>query len=305
MELRHFRYFLAVAEELSFRRAADRLRLAQPSLGRQIRALEEEMGEQLFDRTPRGVVLTNAGRVLVDEARAVLARVEAAVVATQAAVRGLGGRLRIATIGPLSASFLPGTVATFRERYPGVEIDIMEMGPDEQLAALAEGRIEIAFQPGTRGSMEMTKFPKRAVLSCGISVAVPARHTLAAARMVKWKDLAGERLLNLRPRHGSGYERWLRTSCKELGGFTAQFRSPAAEHWDAMLGLVAAGEGLAVLPDIVVRSAHASHGWSVKPLGAPKVQFELCAVWNPANPSVVLSNYLAVLGELKIKAARE
>jgi DNA-binding transcriptional LysR family regulator len=118
MELRHLRYFIAVAEELNFRRAAERLHLAQPSLSRQVRDLEEEIGEQLLVRDRTHVALTDAGRTLLEHARGVLATAATASHAAREAGRSAREKLKIGNIGVLTASFLPASLATFHQCFP-------------------------------------------------------------------------------------------------------------------------------------------------------------------------------------------
>ena len=150
MELRHLHYFVAVAQELHFRRAAERLHLAQPSLSRQIRDLEEEVGAQLFERDRKQVALTEAGRVLLGEAPRLLAGIAAVVEATRPAGHETQRTLHIGKVGVLSASFLPDTLAAFRKRCPQVAVEILELGMDEQVAALLAGTIQVGFQARAR-----------------------------------------------------------------------------------------------------------------------------------------------------------
>ena len=296
MELRHLRYFVAVAEELNFRRAAERLHLSQPSLSRQVLDLEEEIGERLFERDRRRVALTHAGRALLKEARGVLAGTEIAIQAAREAGRAMRGALHIGSIGTLSASFLPGSLAKFRERFATMDVEVLELGLDEQTAALLAGTIEIGFQARTPGTPADPRFAERAVLTSPLMVAMSARHHLAKAPTLPLHTLADEKLLHLGPRPGAGYDRWVRALCEETGGFTPKFRHPEIGNIEALFGMIAAGQGVAILPEIVAaRSVEESAGWIIKKLGPPGLELQVAAVWNPANPSVVLSNYLKIL----------
>ena len=293
MELRHLRYFVAVAEELNFRRAAERLHLSQPSLSRQVRDLEREIGERLFERDRRRVSLTPAGRALLREARGVLAGTAKAIQAARAAGRGT---LRIGSIGVLSASFLPGSLARFREQFPTVDIEVLELGVDEQVAALLNGTIQLGFQARTPGTPADPRFAERAVLTSPLMVALPARHRLADAPTLPLGALADEKLLHLEPRPGAGYDRWVRALCEESAGFTPWFRHPEVDNIEALFGMVAAGEGLAILPEIVAaRRVTAEAGWIARKLGPPALPLQVTAVWNPANPSMVPNNYLSIV----------
>ena len=305
MELRHLRYFVAVAQDLNFRRAAERLHLAQPSLGRQVRDLEEEIGERLFERDRKHVALTNAGRVLLGEAHALLAGAAAAIETAREAGRGRRGTLHIGNVGVLSASFLPGTLAAFRKQFPQVEIDILELGLDEQVAALLAGTIQVGFQARTQRTPGDERLAERVVLTCGLVVAMPTKHRLAKEPRLSLAALAGEKLLHLEPRPGAGYDRWVRALCEEAGGFKPKFRRPAVGNIETLLGMVAAGEGLAILAEVVTRGLRAGTGWVVKALNLPQPQFQVAAVWNPANPSVMLSNYLSFLNVPMSPASRK
>ncbi|MBE7158954.1 MAG: LysR family transcriptional regulator, partial [Rhodospirillales bacterium] len=132
-----------MAEALSFHGAARRLHVTQPSLGRQVRDLEKEIGAQLFERNRRHVMLTDAGRVFLPKARELLAGAEAAAHMAREAQKGLRGSLHIGNIGILSAAFLPDSLAEFRKHYPQVEIEVRELLLEEQVAALRDGTIQV------------------------------------------------------------------------------------------------------------------------------------------------------------------
>jgi DNA-binding transcriptional LysR family regulator len=294
MELRHLRYFVSVAELLSFRSAARRLRVAQPSLSRQVRDLEDEIGAPLFERDRRHVALTDAGRVLLDRARGVLANADAALQAARDAARGVSGALRIGNIGPLSAAFLPESLVAFREKFPRVEIEIVALGPEEQRAALLDGRIEVAFQ-ALNGDRIDPRLSVRPVVRSGVSVVLPARHRLAHERSAPMTALANETLLIYRPPQGAGYETWVRRVCQEIGGFTPRLRRPAVDDWNALFGMVVGGVGLALMPSAGLSHMPARKGWVARPL-RPRPVFEISAVWKASNPSTLLANYLSLLG---------
>jgi DNA-binding transcriptional LysR family regulator len=295
MELRHLRYFVAVADELSFRGAARRLHVAQPSLGRQIRDLEEEIGERLFDRDRRQVALTDSGRVLLGEAKALLVAADNALQATRDAARGDRGLLRIGNIGKLSGSFLSRDLAAYRELYPRVDIQIVELGPDEQRAALREGTIEVGFLPTELDGQRADDLSSCPVLRSPQVVALPVRHRFAAERSITLSWLREERFLDFKTRDGSGYERWMRGLCRTFGSFDVRFVRPPVDNAETLFGLVAAGTGIVILPKVVVGRPPTNHGWVARPLRAPVPQFELDAVWRTGNASLLLKNYLRVL----------
>src|SRR3982751_6322411 len=146
MELRHLRYFVAVAEELNFGRAADRLRIAQPPLSRQIRDLERELGTALFERVPRGVELTAAGRAFLPEARLTLAQAERAQRTAQRAARGEIGRLRVGFVEvAIYSGVLPEVLGFFRMHLPDIGLSLFEMDALQQAEAFREGRIDLGI----------------------------------------------------------------------------------------------------------------------------------------------------------------
>jgi DNA-binding transcriptional LysR family regulator len=295
MELRHLRYFIAVAEELNFRRAAERLHLAQPSLGRQICDLEEEIGERLFERDRKHVALTDAGRVLFAQASRLLAGASAAIQAARDAGRGARGTLHIGNIGVLTASFLSANLSAFRRQFPNVEIEIIELGFYEQVAALLAGRIQLGFQARNNYTPFDARFAERIVLTCGLKVVLPASHPLAGKSVLSVGSLAGQKLIDYEPRPNARYDEWVRAFCEKEGNFVPCFRRPPVANIEGLFGLVAAGEGLALLADVVAMGATNKAGLVVKRLRSRRPQFQVAAVWNPANPSVVLSNYLSFL----------
>jgi DNA-binding transcriptional LysR family regulator len=146
MELRHLRYFIAVAEEGHITRAAERLNMQQPPLSQQIKALEQEIGAQLFRRKPRGVELTDAGRAFLDEARAILARLDHAVATTRRTARGEQGRIAIGfTSSAPFHPFVPRVIRAFREMYPLVALQLEEAGTSELVEALRDEHVDAAF----------------------------------------------------------------------------------------------------------------------------------------------------------------
>ena len=166
MELRHLRYFLAVAEEAHFGRAARRLKIAQPPLSRQVQALERELGFELFDRSMRRVQLTPAGAVLKERATKVLAEVEAAVEAAKRAHVGDTGRLAVGYLSSLAYTGITTVLRAYRERFPEVQLALRELGPQDQVAALKSRAICTAsssvLPPGAQSCAEMRTLIGRA-----------------------------------------------------------------------------------------------------------------------------------------------
>ena len=243
MELRHLRYFLAVAEELHFGRAAARLHISQPPLSQQIRALEEEVGVQLFHRGTRHVELTPAGQELIRYSRAALAQVQQGVESAQRVNRGEVGRIAVGFITSMAYTYLPWVVTAFRRRYPAVELLLTEQESWNQIRALQEGRLDIAI---VRGPAEAPDVTSLTALVEPFIVALPDNHPAAARRAVELSALAGERFI-LFPRSigGKFYEAVLRLF--QGAGFVPMVAQEAIQMHVAV-GLVSARLGVAIVP---------------------------------------------------------
>jgi DNA-binding transcriptional LysR family regulator len=248
MELRHLRYFVAVAEELHFGRAAARLNMSQPPLSQQIAALERDLGVRLLERTRRQVRLTDAGRLLLDEAKATLDQAaRARLVATRAQL-GEVGELRIGLFAsaPLSAA-ISDAISAFRRAYPDVTLTLREAPSPEQIDALLRGRLDFGFLrspnppqlPGGLTSLEVVREP--------LCVVLPLEHHLAAeSGPVPIGALAGESFVFFSRAIGSTLNDQLQSLCLGVG-FVPRITQEATTN-SMILGLVAAGLGISVLP---------------------------------------------------------
>ncbi|MDP3604018.1 MAG: LysR substrate-binding domain-containing protein [Bosea sp. (in: a-proteobacteria)] len=248
MDIRHLRCFIAVAEELHFGRAAERLGLAPPALSRQISTLEEELGCVLLTRTTRQVALTRAGLIMLEEAKSILARMDHASRAVREASLASGKMLRIGAIDAASASFVPEALVAFRERYPGVQIKFVEAMTAPLVQMLEAGKLDLAL---TR--------PPRKPTDCAFEVLRVERpivvlneaHPLAARDHLTMQDLVGEPFVvpskRIRP---FAYD--LVMSYFESVGAVPNVTIEATEK-PAMMSAVAAGLGMALAPDWVSR----------------------------------------------------
>lgn len=246
MELRHLRYFVAVAEELHFTRAAERLHMGQPPLSMQIRALEEELGVPLFERSQRRVRLTEAGQGFLLRARAILADTEAAAEEARRRARGELGQLRIGFTSSLPyTSTLPDLLYAYRQRYPEVELQLTESFTNAQLEALDKGTLDVGLVRYVGGPLpagvsvrEIGRDPLRLVLN--------AAHPLASRPALRFAELAGEPFITFPPGVGTGLPAILERLCRRAG-FEPRIVQTAREA-TTQIGLVAAGLGLALLP---------------------------------------------------------
>ncbi|HEY7267890.1 MAG TPA: LysR substrate-binding domain-containing protein, partial [Solirubrobacterales bacterium] len=243
IELRHLRYFLAVAEELHFGRAAARLRIAQPPLSQQIRKLEDELGVELFHRTSRRVELSEAGQALLPEVRLLFEQVGRATDAAQHADRGTSGHLRIGFVGSAADGPLPRIVGGFRQELPGVSLTLNELGVDEQLEALRAGRLDVGF---VRGPLDEQGLNVAEIYNEPLVVAIPQRHRFARRKQISARDLRGEALVLLSREEVPGLFDQVIAICQQHG-FNASVEQQSTSI-QAVLGLVAAGLGVSVLP---------------------------------------------------------
>jgi DNA-binding transcriptional LysR family regulator len=247
LDLRHLRYFVAVAEEGQITRAAERLGMQQPPLSQQIKLIEHHIDAQLFLRTPRGVVLTQAGRALLDEARATLAQFDRALETTRRTARGEQGRLSLG-MTPTAAfhPLVPRTVREFRERYPRVLVTLDEWLSDGLLERLRDQRMDAAFIRNTvTDPSGLTITP---LLDEIMVAALPSDHRLAQSRDDSPLDVAmlAEEVFVLIGPPGSGIHDRTVAAC-QAAGFTPRI-SQIAPRITSTLGLIAAGLGVSVVP---------------------------------------------------------
>ncbi|OBY23953.1 LysR family transcriptional regulator [Pseudomonas aeruginosa] len=246
MELRHLRYFIAIAEELHFGRAAERLGISQPPLSQQIQALEEEIGARLFERTNRRVELTDAGRLFLDESRQVLAQVDKAVLLARRAHLGELGELKIGfTSSAPFTSTIPSSIHAFRKAYPDVHLDLQEMSSRQVLKALLEESLQVGVirplaLPDAVHWVELFREPLVAVLRADHPLAAGSEDGLAIAA------LAEEPFVFFPRSYGTGlYDQVI--ALTRQAGFSPRIAQEASEAM-TIIGLVSAGLGVSILP---------------------------------------------------------
>ena len=246
MELRHLRYFIAVAEELHFGRAAQVLGISQPPLSQQIQALEQELGARLFDRTNRRVALSEAGRLFLEEARRVLAQVDKAADVARRAQLGELGELKIGftSSAPFNSS-IPQAIFAFRQAFPAVHLNLQEMSSTEVAESLVDESIQVGLMrplplPDSLSVIELMREPLVAVLNAGHRLVEGSERGLYLAQ------LAEEPFVFFPRSYGSGLYAQLLTLARDAG-FSPHFAQEAGEAM-TIIGLVAAGLGVSVLP---------------------------------------------------------
>ena len=289
MELRHLRYFVAVAEEMNFGRAAQRLGVSQPPLSQQVKDLERGLGAELIDRSRRKIGLTHAGTLFLEEARLALSQAEKAAQTARRAHRGEVGTLSVGFVGSATYEVLPEALRSFRERYPDVGLELRTMHGAQQAEAFREGRIRVGF---LRLPVD-DSLATRVLLEETLVAALPADHPLAGARKVSLSELAEEDfVLAPRPTGPAVYDRIVGL-CRRAG-FSPNVAQESAEL-QTVAGLVAARMGVALLvgkPEHLLRH----RGVAYEEVGDPGAAWELAVAWRKDERSPVAHAFVEMLG---------
>jgi LysR family hydrogen peroxide-inducible transcriptional activator len=273
MEIHQLRYFVAVAEEGGFSHAAEREHVSQPSLSQQIHKLEEELNQQLFDRLPRSVVLTEAGRCLLPYARVILTALADAARAVTALEAEVAGRLSVGAIPSIALYILPRLIGRFQQAYPKVTFELFEDTTEKLAHRLEDGTLDLVIASGTDES------PNLARHSLGrepLLLLVPENHRLARRKSVKWSELAHEKFLLLHDEHS------LSITVRQL--LAANHLKPELVLRGAQLvtiaRMVAAGLGVTVIPHMMAETEFVK-GCVALPFTRPVPMRELTLLRNP------------------------
>ncbi len=291
MELRHLRYFVAVAETLSFTKGAKKLRLAQPSLTRQIKDLEEEIGVRLLDRTKREVSLTEEGKSFLADAKRVLAHSTEIIESVQRLRRDATTAFNIGYVADLFYSSLPITLAALQRSLPTVSINLFDMTRGDQFRALEKSKIDLGFV-GLRESIEERGLQFRSVASHKTVAALAKSNQLAKKTIIELRDLKPIFFIGMSETAYPGYRQWLTTTCQQVGFMPRVLQDADIER--TVIRAVAAGLGVALLPEHVKKLSHEDVVF--RPL-APTVMTESCVAWNGENTSIALRAYLKIVKE--------
>jgi DNA-binding transcriptional LysR family regulator len=291
VELRHLRYFVAVAEELHFGRAAARLHMAQPPLSQQIRKLEDELGVQLFYRTKRRVELTDAGRMFLEEARLTIEQAEQTARVAERASRGQVGRLTVGFASVTLYGVLPRLVKLFRARSPDVELILKELYSPDQITALQRREIQVGvLQP----PVDEELLASTTVARESMVVVLAEDHPLSRLRRIPGEKLAGEPFLlfprDVRPQL---YDQVI-NYCRDAGF------SPNVVHetspQQTIVGLVAAGIGLSLVPACL--KSIKIPGVTYRPLTDAGLTFDTVVAWRRDDLSPALMRFLDAAAEV-------
>lgn len=288
VELRHLRYFVAVADCLNFTKAAQRLRVAQPALSRQIRDLEDELGVPLLLRSPRATKLTEAGAAFLQEARAILERAEEAVKLARAVARGERGEIRVGYAPSLNVELLPCTLHAFHNAAPGLQVKLQDLSSEEMLRGLNEGRLHLSLvaRPSER-ALGGLKF--ELLREYPVFVALPSRHRLARVKKVALRELIGEPLVAYSRAEYPEYHATLGELFAKVGATPS-----IAEEHDSAPSLIAAveiGRGLAIVPTCL--GILAGGRLKFRPLEPAPSPVQVGAVYDPQRLAPGAAKFLA------------
>jgi DNA-binding transcriptional LysR family regulator len=291
MELRHLRYFVAVAEELNLTRAAAKLHVAQPALSRQMRDLEEELDVRLFERTRAGVQLTRAGRTFYPKARATLAQAAEAANAARNATGAISGRLAIGYPSGLHLNYLAPVIAQFRNAHPQVDFDFFHGLPPEQFKALRDLRIDLGF---VTLPVHADGIDQQILWRVPLKVVLPEKHPLAKRREFVLADLRHEDFVFCtRESRPEFYDEFFRRCAN--AGFHPRVVHEVGGYPTNMLGLISVGAGVSVLP--YFEQVERFRGIVWRPLRQPWF-WDFALVWRQQKISRTAGEFIALASRL-------
>ncbi|WP_439499642.1 LysR substrate-binding domain-containing protein [Bosea sp. (in: a-proteobacteria)] len=306
IETRLLRQFVAVAEELNFHRAAERLHMAQPPLSQAIRKLEETLGLSLFERSNRRVALTPAGAAFLVTARRVLAQLADGIREAQRVAAGQAGRLSVTFVGT-AHDLLPAALRRFRADFPGIELSLREATTAEQLAAIAAGESDIGLmrQPG----IMVAQLASERLVREPILALLPDDHPLARHEIVTLADLAGDDFIGTPRQLGIGFHDQVIGLCR-LAGFSPRIVQEARQM-QTIASLVASGIGVALIPGSLALSPRSGVAFRPIAVAAPPemTHLDLIAAWDMTRRSPARDNFLAIIrqvaGDMQLISKRD
>ena len=290
MELRQLRYFVAVAEENHFGRAAQRLHMSQPPLSMQIKGLEAELGVELLNRSTRQVRLTDAGRAFLERARTILRIVEEARDAVRGAEQGIRGRLDVGFISSATLSLLPPSIRLFRERFGGVELGLKELTSAQQVDALYDGGIKVGL---VRLPMRAPGIRFEPVFEERLIVALPSGHALEKFDCVSLEAIADLPLIFFTRQLVPGFHAQIVELFQRVGAFPKVAQH--AVHLQTIVGLVASGVGIAILPGSAERVSR--EGVVYRALDVPDATSWMGLAWVEGDESKLVANFIGTVRE--------
>jgi len=296
MELRHLRYFAAVADELHFGRAALRLRVAQPALSQQIQQLEKEVGVRLLDRTTRRVALTGPGRAFLAEAKRTLADADAAVHAARRAADGEIGRLRVGYVDLAMWGALPAMLRAYAARHPGVDLTLTELHREPQREALLRGELDVGFL--TIGAGDEV-FEAELVEADPLVVALPRNHPAARRERVPIGALAHEPWVLFPRELRTRFLDLVLATCASAGYVPRAVQEASQLH--TLTALVSAGVGVSLVPSVVARAAR--KGVAFRPLAGKARRLPFHVAWKAGGLTETAGRFVAVVREVAARGS--
>ncbi|GAP97983.1 LysR family transcriptional regulator [Leptolyngbya sp. NIES-2104] len=294
MELRHLRYFIAVAEELHFGRAAKRLNITQQPLSQQIRQLELELDTSLFHRTKRTVRLTEAGHIFYEGATKILQQAEQTIQFTQQTGRGEIGHLEVGFTGPALSSVLPQIVSRFRDSYPNVQLMLNELRTPEQITELIQGRLHVGL---LHPPLETDVLNTETIYQEDLVLVLPTNHPLANKAVISLQMLVDEPFILFPRRIGPVlYDRIL--AMFQKAGYSPKIVQEVIPQ-QTILSLVSVGIGLALMQRSLSNIGHS--GVVFKPLHEPTPTLELVVAWHSGSTHPAVPNFLRVVQEANLR----
>ena len=286
MELRHLRYFVTLAEELHFGRAAERLHIAQPPLSQQIRQLETELGFELFHRTKRKVQLTEAGQVFLDEVQQIFKQLEQAIQVGRQTSRGEMGQLVVGFVSSAPYNILPIILRSFRSSVPEVRLELHELTTNEQFRWLRESRIDVGF---VRPPIEDT-FNFETIFQESLMVALPDTHLLANESDVSLRSLKNEPFILFPRLLAPGLYDLIISLCQQAG-FSPNVTQEAIQM-QTIVSLVAGGLGIAIVPESLQNLQRT--GVVYKIIQEPTPKTAIAIIWRQNDRSATVQKFLEI-----------
>ena len=297
MELRHLRYFVAVADERSFSRAAEKLGIAQPPLSQQIQSLEKELDVILFDRTKRPLQLTSAGQAFLEASRSTIANLEQSIQRTQRIHLEELNCLTIGFTSSIANGVLPNILRTFRQHYPEIKLILWEENSAFQIERLRDHQTDVVFvyqNHDLTTANDLTMMPLSQEM---LVVVLPQNHPLAVQSQISLTDLANEEFIMPRTLVVSNLPEQITDLCKQAG-FEPKIVQEAT-FMVTILGLVAGGMGISILPSSVENLQR--QGVVYRPIQEETPVNQLIAVWRHADASKILEQFLSIAKTVSIQ----
>lgn len=297
IELRHLRYFIAVAEELHFGQAAERLHMTQPPLSQQIRQLEEELGFDLFYRTKRTVQLTEAGVVFLQDCQRLLRQLEQAVQGARQIGRGETGQLVVGFVSSATYNVLPHILRQFRGQLPEVNLELHELTTDQQVQWLRDGRLDVGF---VRPPVDESELQQMTIWQEPLVVSLPDQHPLAHQDPISVRSLANESFILFPRALAPGLYDAIISLCQQWG-FSPNVAQEAIQM-QTIISLVAADMGVAIVPQSLQNLQRT--GVIYRSLQEPTPEVAIALVWRTQAPSPPVQRFLDIVLEVVKQAIR-